>query len=143
MALASDSLQDAESKKFEQEFEDYQKKLDQQKDEWAQQNPDKVSNILFLRKILWSCQNLHSNTWNWTLQVKPKPGDDDWDNWFTDQDKELQQIFQGQSLIKEIVTLLHKKMDEIAVKQDSSLGILGSLQVTFSFALSMSYLANQ
>lgn len=43
MALASDSVQDAESKKFEDEFVEYQKKLDQQKDEWAQQNPDKVS----------------------------------------------------------------------------------------------------
>ncbi len=46
MALASDSVHDAESQKFELEFEEYQKKLDQQKDEWAQQNPDKVAHKL-------------------------------------------------------------------------------------------------
>ena len=33
---------DAEAKKFEQEFEVYQKKLKEQTDEWVKQNPDQV-----------------------------------------------------------------------------------------------------
>jgi len=44
MALSPDLSQDAESKKFEEEFEEYQKRLEQQKDDWAKQNPDKVFN---------------------------------------------------------------------------------------------------
>ena len=32
-----------ESKKFEAEFEEYQEKLKLQKDQWAKENPDKVS----------------------------------------------------------------------------------------------------
>jgi hypothetical protein len=63
------------------------------------------------------------------FQAKAKAGEDDWENWFTDQEKELQQIFQGQSQIREILTDLHKKMDEVVGRQDRSLSILGVLQV--------------
>jgi len=34
-----------------------------------------------------------------------------WDNWFPGQDKELQQIFQGQSVVKEIITLSNNKIE--------------------------------
>lgn len=35
--------QDPDSKKFEDEFEEYQKKLKEQKDQWAKENPEEVS----------------------------------------------------------------------------------------------------
>ena len=35
--------QDPEAKKFEEEFEQYQQKLKQQKDQWAKDNPEEVS----------------------------------------------------------------------------------------------------
>jgi len=67
--------------------------------------------------------------WNCLSKAKAKAGEDDWENWFTDQEKELQQIFQGQSQIREILTNLHKKMDEVVGRQERSLSILGVLQV--------------
>ena len=42
MALVPDNANEVESKKFELEFEEYQKKLKQQKDDWAKQNPEQV-----------------------------------------------------------------------------------------------------
>jgi hypothetical protein len=42
MALVPDNANEADSKKFELEFEEYQKKLKQQKDDWVKQNPDQV-----------------------------------------------------------------------------------------------------
>ena len=40
--------QDPEAKKFEEEFEQYQQKLKQQKDQWAKDNPEEVSLVLKL-----------------------------------------------------------------------------------------------
>ena len=34
---------DPDSQKFEQEFEQYQQKLKEQKDQWARDNPEEVS----------------------------------------------------------------------------------------------------
>lgn len=48
---------------------------------------------------------------------------------FSFQDKELQQIFQGQSAIREVLTELHRKMDDIVARQDRSLQVLGAIQV--------------
>jgi hypothetical protein len=42
MALIPDNLNDAESKKFELEFEEYQKKLAVQRETWAKENPEQV-----------------------------------------------------------------------------------------------------
>ncbi|CAB4066398.1 LMAN1 [Lepeophtheirus salmonis] len=90
---------DAESKKFEMEFEEYQKKLKDQKDQWAIDNPE---------------------------QAKAKEDHDDWSNWFSDSDKELQQIFQGQSAIKDTINDLHRKMDEIIGRQERTLSLLSA-----------------
>ena len=66
------------------------------------------------------------------IQAKPK-SNDEWDKWVSDQDKELQQIFQGQSAIKEVLTELHRKMDDIVARQERSFLVLGTLQVTIIF----------
>ena len=42
LALVPDNMNDVESKKFEMEFEEYQKKLKEQKDQWAKEHPDQV-----------------------------------------------------------------------------------------------------
>ncbi len=126
MALIPDNLNDAESKKFELEFEEYQKKLAVQRETWAKENPEQVRpQTWFPNNLLW----VKSKRKNKLFQAKAKAGEDDWENWFTDQEKELQQIFQGQSQIREILTDLHKKMDEVVGRQDRSLSILGVLQV--------------
>ena len=61
-------------------------------------------------------------------QVKPE--NDDWENWFSDQDKELQQIFQGQSEMKNVISDLHRKMDEIIGRQERTLSMISGIQVS-------------
>jgi len=100
MAQAPDAVNEAESKKFEQEFEEYQKKLKEQKDQWAKENPDQV-----------------------------KPDTDEWDSWFSEQDKELQQIFQGQSEMKNHLLELTRKMDDIIRRQERTMSMIGGGQV--------------
>ncbi|TRY68820.1 hypothetical protein TCAL_12897 [Tigriopus californicus] len=97
-------VQDAESQKFEAEFEQYQKKLQGQKDQWAKEHPDQVMK-----------------------------NEDGWDNWFSDQDKELQQIFQGQSEMKNVLSDLHRKMDEIIGRQERTLSMMSGIQWTKVF----------
>ena len=48
MALVPDNVNEADSKKFEAEFEEYQKKLKKQKDEWVKENPDSVGAFFIL-----------------------------------------------------------------------------------------------
>jgi len=93
--------QDPEAKKFEEEFEQYQQKLKQQKDQWAKDNPEEAA-------------------------ARKKEDYDDWENWFSEQDKELQQIFQGQSAMKEILADLHRKMDEIVGRQERTLSLISA-----------------
>jgi len=95
--LALKQEPDTEAQKFEEEFEQYQQKLKQQKDQWAKDNPE---------------------------EAKKKEEMDDWDNWFSEQDKELQQIFQGQSAMREVLTDLHRKMDEIIGRQERTLSLI-------------------
>ena len=77
MALIPDSVNEAESKKFEEEFQQYQDKLKVQKEEWAKEHPDQVK------------------------------GEDDWDNYFSDADKELQQIFQVWKILNQHRKMIH------------------------------------
>merc|ERR1711953_1019106 len=88
---------DPDSKKVLHDFEEYEKKLKEQKDQWKKENPEEAAK---------------------------KAADDDWDNWFSEQDKELQQIFQGQSAMREVLTDLHRKMDEIITRQERTLSLI-------------------
>ena len=71
--------------------------------------------------LLLNCSDFFYNNIFTFLQAKKKAQDDDWDNWFSEQDKELQQIFQGQSAMREVLTDLHRKMDEIITRQERTL----------------------
>ena len=43
--------------------------------------------------------------------------------------KELQQIFQGQSAMKEVLTELHRKMDDIVSRQERAFNAITAIQV--------------
>ena len=45
--------------------------------------------------------------------------------------KELQNIFQGQSAMKEILTELHRKMDDIISRQERSFNAITTIQVMY------------
>ena len=62
-------------------------------------------------------------------QLKVKSDDDDWDNWMDESQKELQNIFQGQSAMKEILTDLHRKMDDIISRQERAFNAITTIQV--------------
>ena len=62
------------------------------------------------------------------LQAAKKANElEDWENWFSEQDKELQQIFQGQAAMREVLTELHRKMDEIIGRQERTLSLISSV----------------
>ena len=63
--------------------------------------------------------------------LKVKSDDDDWDNWMDESQKELQNIFQGQSAMKEILTDLHRKMDEIISRQERAFNAISAIQVLY------------
>ena len=58
-----------------------------------------------------------------------KPDDDEWENWMDESQKELQQIFQGQSAMKEVLTELHQKMDDIISRQERAFNAISAIQV--------------
>lgn len=61
------------------------------------------------------------------FQAAKKAADlDDWDNWFQG-DKELEQIFQGQAAMREVLTDLHRKMDEIIGRQERTLSLMSQV----------------
>jgi mannose-binding lectin 1 len=90
---------DPEFQKNQDEFDEYEKKLKTQKDQWKKDNPEEA-------------------------KKKEQESEQDWDNWFSEQDKELQQIFQGQSAMREVLTDLHRKMDEIITRQERTLTLV-------------------
>lgn len=98
-SLAAD--EDAQNK-IKVEYEEYQKKLKDQKLKWAEENPEEAKKL--------------------------KGDDDDWEDWMSESDKEFQQILQGQNSMKGVVTELHRKFDEIIGRQERALSILTAIQ---------------
>ena len=58
--------------------------------------------------------------------------EDDWDNWFSESEKELQNIFQGQSQMKEILAQLDQKMNDILQRQDRAQQAINVISVSSS-----------
>jgi len=101
MALVPDSIDQEESAKFETEFQQFQQKNKEQKDQWIKENPEAAKKLK----------------------------EDDWDDFFEDDNtRELKQIFQGQSAMNEVLRDLHRKMDEIIGRQERSLSVLTTIQ---------------
>ncbi|KAM3956239.1 lectin, mannose binding protein ergic53 [Aphomia sociella] len=85
-----------EQQKLSQEYQEYQKKLEQQKEEYKKEHPD---------------------------EMRDKDGE--FDDWFeSDGQRELRQIFQGQSQMHDVLRDMNKKIDEVIGKQMNSLSML-------------------
>lgn len=83
-----------EAAKLTQEYQDYQKKLDIQKEEYRKEHPD---------------------------QKKPDEFDDWFE---TDNQRELRQIWQSQTHMTDVLKDLSRKMDEIIGRQERTMGLL-------------------
>ena len=101
MALMPDSIDQAESAKYEREFDDYQTKSKAQKEEWKKQNPE-------------AAKKLEEEDYDWAFE--------------DDNVRELKQIFQGQSAMNEVLRDLHRKMDSIIERQERSLTLLNGVK---------------
>lgn len=91
----TNQVSEDEKKKFENEFDEYWKKLQDAKDEYKKEHPNATP--------------------------LPEEGVED-DKWFESQDRrELKQIFDGQAILLQTVTSLQSKLDEIIGKQERTL----------------------
>ncbi|XP_046420528.1 protein ERGIC-53 [Neodiprion fabricii] len=86
--------------KLGQEYQDYQKKLEQQKEDYRRQHPDE------------------------------QPAKEEFDEWFeTDNQRELRQIFSGQSQMFDALRELNRKLDEVVGRQERTLSLIAQVQV--------------
>ncbi|XP_055686391.1 protein ERGIC-53 isoform X3 [Lutzomyia longipalpis] len=83
-----------EADRLSKEYLEYQKKLEQQKEDYRREHPDKA----------------------------PKEELDDW--FESDNQRELRQIWQAQSGMTEVIRDLSRKMDEVIGRQERTLGLL-------------------
>lgn len=83
----------AENEKLAKEYQEYQRKLDQQKEEYKKDHPDENK--------------------------------EDLEDWFeSDNQRELRQIWQAQSVTTEVLRDLSRKLDEVLGRQERTLGLL-------------------
>nr|BAN20368.1 mannose binding lectin, putative [Riptortus pedestris] len=88
-----------EEVKLTQEYQEYQKKLDHQKEEYKKEHPGAV-----------------------------KDPESEFEDWFeSDSQRELRQIFSGQSQILDQVKLLSQKLDEVVGRQERALGLISNI----------------
>lgn len=87
-------LPEAESVKLNQEYEDYQKKMDVQREEYRKEHPE----------------------------AKNKEDEEDW--FESDNQRELRQIFQSHSHMTDVLRDLSRKMDEVIGRQERTMGKL-------------------
>ncbi|KAL6268432.1 hypothetical protein P5V15_001568 [Pogonomyrmex californicus] len=84
-----------EQAKLQQEYLDYQKKLNEQKEEYHKEHPE-------MQKV-------------------------DYEDFESENQRELRQIFNGQSQIFDGLRELHKKLDEIVGRQERTLGLISQI----------------
>ncbi|XP_071452215.1 protein ERGIC-53 isoform X2 [Hetaerina americana] len=95
------ALSDEEQRKLAQEYQDYQRKLELQKEEYRKEHPD---------------------------DARGKENQE-FDEWYeTDQQRELRQIFSGQSQMFDVMKELSRKLDEVVGRQERTLSMLSSGQ---------------
>ncbi|KAK7788355.1 hypothetical protein R5R35_009505 [Gryllus longicercus] len=101
-APAAPRVSEEEQRKLSQEYADYQRKLDMQKEEYRREHPEAAG--------------------------RPQDPDADPDVWFeSDSQRELRQIFTGQSQMFESLRELSRKLDEVVGRQERALSLLGQL----------------
>lgn len=88
-----------EQAQYDKEYNEYQEKLEKEKKKFQEEHPDEAGDF-----------------------------NDDPSKWYeSPQARELRQIFDGQSDIQHTVRLLHQKIDEITVRQDTTLNQMVAL----------------
>ncbi|XP_001943100.1 protein ERGIC-53 [Acyrthosiphon pisum] len=98
-----------EENKLTREYADYQRKLDQEKEDYHKQHPE----------------------------TKTRE-DNEFEDWYeTDSQRELNQIFSGQSQIVDSVKVLSQKLDEVVGRQERTLSLLSNVQSTMAVVGSM------
>nr|CAD7570517.1 unnamed protein product [Timema californicum] len=91
---------DEDQKRLAQEYSDYQRKLDQQKEDYHREHPDAVT----------------------------KDKDAEFEEWYeSDNQRELRQIFTGQSQMFDALKELNRKLDEVVGRQERTLSLLSSV----------------
>lgn len=91
-------LPETESAKLAQEYQDYQKKLDLQKEEYHKEHPE--------------------------VEHK-KNAPEDFEDWYeTDNQRELRQVWNSQTQMTDVLRDLSRKMDEVIGRQERTLGLL-------------------
>ncbi|KAI5643645.1 legume-like lectin family domain-containing protein [Phthorimaea operculella] len=129
-----------EQAKLSAEYAEYQKKLDQQKEDYRKEHPDEVRDKdgefddwfesdgqRELRQIFQGQGQIHQvlkelnqKVDELTLHCARR-----FDDWFeSDGQRELRQIFQGQGQIHQVLKELNQKVDEVIGKQMNSLSML-------------------
>jgi len=99
-AVQQPNVSPEDNEKLAKEYADYQRKLDQQKEDYRKEHPEVA-----------------------------KESEADLDEWYeTDSQRELRQIFSGQSQVIEQVRVLSQKLDEVIGRQERSLSMLSSIQ---------------
>lgn len=92
-------ITEEERVKLSKEFDDYQEKLEKQKEDYRQQNPEAAKQM------------------------------ENPEEWFeTDSQRELGQIFAGQSKMFDALRDIQRKMDEIVGRQERTLGLISTIQ---------------
>lgn len=95
-ATEASKINEADQMKLAQEYEDYQKKLNVQKEEYRKEHPD-----------------------------ENKPSEpEDW--FETDNQRELRQIYQSQKQMLDHIRDLSSKMDEVVGRQERTMGLLSA-----------------
>ncbi|KAL0809885.1 hypothetical protein ABMA28_011364 [Loxostege sticticalis] len=88
-----------EQQKLDREYQEYQQKLEQQKDQYRKDHPD---------------------------EMKDKDGE--FDDWFeSDGQREFRQIWQGVMTLQDSLREVNKKVDEVIGKQTNSLSLLSAV----------------
>ncbi|XP_013776768.1 protein ERGIC-53-like [Limulus polyphemus] len=96
-------IADAEKEKFSKEYEQYKEKLDKQKEEFRKQHPDEAKKK--------------------QMEFDPEQ------EYESHQQRELRQIFQGQSQMFEMMKGVHRKLDEVIGREERVLSMLSAVQV--------------
>jgi len=109
-------VSDEEQRRLSQEYADYQRKLEQQKEEYHKEHPEAAR----------------------------KDKDAEFEEWFeSDSQRELRQILTGQNQMFEGLRELNRKLDEIVGRQERTLSLMSNIQSGGAQQIGSGHMAKQ
>ncbi|XP_043281127.1 protein ERGIC-53 [Venturia canescens] len=100
MPLDGRQVSQEDENKITKEYQDYAKKLEQQKEDYFKTHPD------------------------------AKAGKDEFDEWFeAPNERELRQIYAAHSQMSEVLKVMDRKLDEVVGRQERTLSLISQVQV--------------